>query len=174
MDNPAFFDDGSIVEEAPGRKKFIFWLVIMVSLAVAGGVGLFILTDVYPNPLGKEKKISEGTPILKPQEAPRMILSQKALQKNLDNTVKDLKKKTVTAGASAPTQIKFDDIQLYIDQAGKEPSLDKSYSLYVKVYGLMIIAYKETKDIKYVAAMSNLIKIVVRYPEYKQGDFPPQ
>lgn len=169
---PSYFDEGSIQEQEPGKKKLIITLAALTLVAVAGGGILLTLSGTLPNPFSKTKETEEVTEQALPSFAPRIITSQKALQKNLSNTMKTISSIVTPSGSKTATAPKYLDIQKYIDQAEKEPSLDKSYSLYVKAYTAMIAAYKETKDSKYLTAIVDLKKIVLRYPEYKEGDFP--
>lgn len=164
-DQPSYFDEGSIREQEPGKKKLIITLVTLTLIVVAGGGILLVLSGTLPNPFSKTKETEKITEQALPTSAPRVITTQKALQKKLSNTMKTI------SSIVTPTP-KYLDIQKYIDQAEKEPSLDKSYSLYVKAYAAMITAYKETKDGKYLTAIVDLKKIALRYPEYKEEDFP--
>lgn len=177
MDNDQFYSAEGISEDSsPSKKRFIF-PIIMILIIIAGGFGLLVLTGKLSNPLNKSGQ-TDITDEALPTAAPRTVTPVKTLQSKLATSVKNLTaspntpKASGTATTATITSSKIKDIQNYIDLAEKDTSLDKSYDYYVKAYVAMIVAYKETKDGKYLTALVDLKRIVVRYPEYKEGDFP--
>ncbi len=165
-DQQQYYSYEGISEDQPPKHNFLLPIIVLIIIVVIGGGAVLFLTGKISNPFKKtEQKSGQITQKSLPTATTRTQIAKKPTQKALQNNLASIV-------SSAATASNYSDITKYITLAGKEPSLDKSYQDYVKAYSAMVIAYKETKDPKYLTAMSNLKKVVVRYPEYVQGDFP--
>lgn len=173
MDEGQYYSYEGVSEGEPPKKNFRIPIIILTVIVIASGVSLLVLTGRLPNPFKQAPQKVEVTEKDLPNSASKTAAtkakkttSQKTLEKKLVESVA----KTSTASKTATA--KYQDIQKYIEAAQKEASLDRSYQYYVKAYSVIQAAYKDSQDGKYTTAMADLKKIMVRYPQYKQGDFP--